>query len=86
MNIIPDINECKAETDSCNKAISSCVNNVGDYSCTCKSGYKQGNTDKKCEGNLSIIKIGVQFIFIPMTCFVTFICSVLHIQGQYRDF
>ena len=35
---IPDVDECAAESDSCD-ANSGCTNTDGSYECTCNAGY-----------------------------------------------
>jgi len=35
-----DINECTTNADICDIQSSFCINNIGSYSCDCKSGYE----------------------------------------------
>ena len=34
-----NIDECARETDTCDATISSCVDTLGSYECTCNAGY-----------------------------------------------
>eukprot|EP01071_Lankesteria_metandrocarpae_P000051 Lankesteria_metandrocarpae@DN1008_c0_g1_i1.p1 len=43
-----DIDECATGADFCDKSSSECTNNTGGYQCTCKSGYRQGSSNKSC--------------------------------------
>ncbi|XP_062017703.1 wall-associated receptor kinase 2-like [Rosa rugosa] len=48
-----DINECNASTDPCNNG--TCKNSDGDYTCTCKKGFRNENP-KSCVQNTPISK------------------------------
>lgn len=45
---VPDVDECLEEARTCD-AIGECVNNMGSYTCTCPTGYRQIN-GTSCRG------------------------------------
>jgi hypothetical protein len=53
-----DINECLSTIDpKCDDPLKTCVNSLGSYTCSCRSGY-QLTDEQKCEGmyNVSVLK------------------------------
>ena len=47
-----DINECELDLDNCDDPrIADCINNPGNFSCTCKTGYTGSGRIGTCEGD-----------------------------------
>ena len=47
-----DIDECGV-SDHCSQQ---CINTVGSYNCSCKSGYRLNDNQKTCDGKLALYK------------------------------
>ena len=47
ISILPDINECRQETDNCNHT---CTNTIGSFVCGCSSGFHLDNDQTTCNG------------------------------------
>ena len=47
-NLSSDVNECSTNNGGCEHG---CVNNVGSFQCTCRSGFRLSSNRKSCTGN-----------------------------------
>ncbi|MCG8621971.1 MAG: hypothetical protein MJE68_08265 [Proteobacteria bacterium] len=47
-----DINECVRNTDGCDH---NCVNTIGSYTCSCRTGYSLEANRRSCEGMVHFI-------------------------------
>ena len=46
-----DIDECDIGMDDCDdERVADCINNPGNFSCVCKSGYTGNGTRGTCQG------------------------------------
>ena len=59
VSYISDIDECASgNSNDCDTTSGTCSNNEGGYTCTCNSGYQQGDDERSCTGNYNhIIKV-----------------------------
>ena len=55
-----DIDECVNRLNDCDDPrVADCINNPGNFSCVCKSGYTGNGTIGTCQGQCSRIRLGV---------------------------
>lgn len=63
-----DINECLS-SHKCDMEVSTCVNNVGSYTCVCKDGYEKINgicvDIDECEKNIDKCNVNAKCINTP---------------------
>ena len=53
-----DIDECGEGSSGCGQI---CNNTIGNYSCSCNTGYELGNDSHKCNGNTLLLLNSVKF-------------------------
>ena len=54
-----DIDECVASSRSCDPNNGKCVNTLGSFECSCKTGFMLDGSKRNCTGNgESFVKVG----------------------------